>query len=221
MKTSNLIVLAGLALAGCVSVTVIGGHDTSATRTLSAFDKVQTSRGIEVSMRCGPSPSALLRGEEDDLANTEVSVEDGVLTVRRSSMIGGYRGNVHVEVTAPGPLVRLSASSGSSLEAPACLISHDKLELAAASGATIHLAADVRRLVADTGSGSTIRPLDGTRIDVADAEVDSGSGSTVRLCRVGKMKASASSGASITAESVGSGDTSTSFGGGFSLRKCE
>lgn len=221
MNRTALFVLTGLALAGCVNVVVVGGHDTSQERTLAAFDKVQASRGIDVSLRCGPSPSAFLIGAEDDVANTELAVEDGVLTVRRSSMIGGYHSNVHVDVTTPGPLVKLSAGSGSTLEAPACAITHDKLELAASSGATIHLAATVRRLLADTGSGATIRPIKGTRIDAADAEIDAGSGSTVRLCTVGKMEASASSGATITVESTSAGDSHTSFGGGFSLRKCE
>lgn len=221
MRKSRLSILAALPLAGCISVTVVGTHDTSQNRTLPAFDKVQTSRGIEVSLRCGPSPSAHLEGSADDLANTELSVEDGMLTARRSSAIGGYRGTVRVEVTAPGPLVRLAASSGSSLDAPACLTSHERLEVDASSGAAIHLAADVRRLVAEAGSGATIRPLRGTRIDAADAEIDAGSGATVRLCKVGAMRASASSGASVTAESTGSGDSRTSFGGDFSLRTCE
>ncbi len=127
MNKSSLFILAGLALAGCVQVAVIGGHDTSRNRTLSAFDQVQASRGIEVSLRCGPTQAATLQGEEEDLADTELSVEDGVLTARRSSMIGGYHRTVHVEVTAPGPLVRLSAASGASLEAPACLISPERL----------------------------------------------------------------------------------------------
>lgn len=220
MKKSAFLILAGLTLAGCVSITVAGGRDTGQNRTLAAFDKVQASRGIEVSLRCGPAPAAYLEGDEDDIANTELSVEDGVLTARRASMIGGYHRAVHVEVTAPGPLVRLSASSGSSIEAPACLISHDKLDLAASSGASIDLAADVRRLTADAGSGATIRPLRGTRIDAADAEIDVGSGATVRVCRVGKLQASASSGATVTAESIAGGDSHTSFGGGVSLRTC-
>lgn len=220
MKQALLPVLAAAALAGCVTVTVIDSRTAGATRSLAAFDKVQASRGIEVALTCGPVPSAVLSGDSDDIANTELSVEDGVLTARRASMVGGYHRTLHVEVTAPGPIVTVSASSGATLDAPACLLTHERLELNASSGAAIHLAGDVRRLLADTGSGATIRPLKGERIDAAEAEIDAGSGSTVRVCTVGKMRASASSGAEIIAESVGSGDSRTNFGGGFSLKKC-
>ena len=215
-----LLILAGLALAGCIQINVADRRDSRENRPLTAFDKLQASRGVEVSLRCGPVPSAHLTGDEEDLANTEISVEDGVLTVRRASMMGGYAHTVHVEVTAPGPLVRLAAGSGAGIEAPACVISSDRLDLDASSGATIHLAAEVRRLTAETGSGATIRPLKGTRIDVSDAEIDAGSGSTVRLCRVGKLQASASSGATISAESIGAGDSHSRFGGSISLETC-
>jgi len=219
VQKSSLIILTSLTLAGCV--TIVDARDIDQNRTLPTFDKVQASRGIEVSLRCGPAPAARLEGDEHDLANTELSVESGVLTVRRASMIGSYHRTVHVEVTAPGPLVRLSAGSGANIDAPACVTSHEHLDLAASSGATIHLAADVRRLSVDTGSGASIRPLKGGRIDAADAEIDASSGSSVRLCKVGRMQADASSGADIMAESIGSGDSHSSFGGGVSLRQCE
>jgi len=221
VRQAYILILACATLAGCVNVTVIDSRATSRTRSLPAFDKVQASRGIDVTLRCGATPSAVLQGDDDDIADTELSVEDGVLTARRSSMVGGYHRTVHAEVTTPGPIVKLSAAGGATLDAPACLITHDRLELDASSGASIHLAGEVRRLVADAGSGSSIRPLTGERIDAGEADVDAGSGSSVRLCTVGKMQASASSGADITTESVGAGDRNSSFGGGYSQKKCE
>jgi hypothetical protein len=221
VRQAYILILASATLAGCVNVTVIDSRDTSRTRSLPAFDKVQASRGIDVTLRCGSTPSAVLHGDDDDIADTELSVEDGVLTARRSTMIGGYHRTVHAEVTTPGPIVKLSAASGATLDAPSCLITHDRLEVDASSGASIHLAGEVRRLVADAGSGSAIRPLKGDRIDAGEADVDAGSGSVVRLCAVGTMRASASTGADITTESVGAGDRSSSFGGGYSLKKCE
>lgn len=221
VKQAFILILAGATLAGCVNVTIIDSQSISQTRSLPAFDKVQASRGIDVVLRCGPTPSAILRGEENDIANTELSVENGMLTARRASMIGGYHRTVHAEVTTPGPIVKLSASSGAALDAPSCLVTRDRLEVDSSSGASIHLAGEVRRFVADAGSGSAIRPLKGERIDATEAEVDAGSGSVVRVCKVGRIKASASSGAVISAESVEAGDTHGQFGGGFSLEKCE
>jgi len=220
VKQISILVLAG-ALAGCVNVTVIDSNKISESRSLPAFDKVQASRGIDVVLQCGPVPSAILRGEETDIANTELSVENGVLTARRASMMGGYHRTVHAEVTAPGPIVKLSAASGASLDAPSCLTSRDRLEVEASSGASIQLAGDARRLIADSESGATIRPLKGERIDAADAEVEASSGSVVRLCKVGALKGSSSSGASIVAESIGSADSHTGSGGGISLKNCE
>jgi hypothetical protein len=216
------LVLAGAALAGCVNVTIVdSGRETSQTRSLAAFDKVHASRGIDVVLKCGPVPSAVLRGEEQDVADTELSVENGLLTARRASMIGGYHRTVHAEVTVPGPIVKVSAGSGATLDAPSCLITHDQLDVEASSGASIHLAGQMRRFVAESDSGSAIRPLKGERIDAEEAQIESGSGSVVRICKVGRMKSSASSGASITAESVVSGDTHSGSGGVFSLSPCE
>ena len=220
MKQIFILVLAGAALAGCVNVTIVDGHEITQTRALAAFDKVHASRGIDVTLRCGPAPSAVLRGQEQDIADTELSVEGGQLTARRVSMIGGYHRTVHAEVTVPGPIVKLSAGSGATLDAPSCLVTRDQLDVEASSGASIHLAGQMRRFVAESDSGSAIRPLKGERIDAEEAQIESGSGSVVRLCKVGRMKSSASSGASITAESVGSGDTRSGSGGVFSLSSC-
>lgn len=220
MKQLFILVLAGATLAGCVHVTVIDSSMTSQTRSLPVFDKVQASRGIDVTLQCGPTPSAVLRGEEGDVGDTELSVEDGVLTARRSSMIGGYHRTVHAEITAPGPIVKLVAGSGATLEAPSCLITHDRLDVEASSGASIHLAGDVHHLVVDAGSGSAIRPLKGERLDAAEADIDAGSGSVVRVCTVGKIRGSASSGAEVITESIAAGDSHSSFGGGFSMKTC-
>lgn len=213
-------ILAALSLAGC-------GHGsgdapiTSQTRRLAAFDQLQVSRGIEVSVHCGGMPSAMLRGEADDLADTEISVEGGILTARRDSPTGRYHRGVHVDVTAANPLVRLVASSGATLEAPACAVATDQLELDSSSGAAIRLAGDVRRLVVAAGSGSTIHPLREARLDAREAKIEAAGGASVHVCSVGELEAGASSGGSISAESIGAGENPTSFGSGVSIGKCE
>jgi hypothetical protein len=213
-RSCLLSILAGTALAGCS----FGSGDspiTSPTRPLAAFDQLQVARGVEVSLHCGGLPSAILHGEADDLADTELSVEGGILTVRRNSLDGGYHGGVHVDVTVANPLIRVVASSGATLEAPACAVSRDRLELDSSSGAAIRLAADARRLTVAAGSGSTIHPLRDARLDAREARIEAAGGASVRVCAVGDLDASASSGGSITAESISSG------GGGVSLGKCE
>ncbi len=214
------LVFIGLTLAGCIEVTVVDAKTSSEPRLLPPFEKVEASRGVAVTLRCGASASATLRGDLDDIANTELSVDKGVLTVRRASIFGDYHRTLHVEVTAPGPIVGIATHNGASLDAPACVLSGDRLTLDASSGSTIHLAADVRHLVADTDSGAAIRPLEGVRIDAAEAEITAASGSTMRLCKVDHLTASASSGATLTTESIGSGDSRASSGGSLSMKKC-
>ena len=220
MKRFHLVsILAILPLAGC-------GHGgdapiASQTRKLAAFDQIQVARGIEVSLHCGGMPAAMLRGEADDLADTEISVEGGILTARRNSREGKYHRAVHVDVTAANPLFRLVASSGATLEAPACAVTTDQLELDSSSGGAIRLAGDIRRLVVAAGSFSTIHPMRDARLDAREARIEAAGGASVQVCAIGELDASASSGGTITAESFSAGESRASSGGGVSIGRCE
>lgn len=213
-------ILAILALPGC-SHRSGDSPIITRTRALAAFDQLQVSRGIEVSLHCGGMPGAVLRGEAEDLEDTELAVEGGILTARRDSLIGGYHRGVHVDLTVATPLIRLVASSGATLEAPACALAADRLELDSSSGGAIRLAGDVRILVIAAGSGSTIRPMRDARLDARAAKIEAASGASVQVCAVGEMDAGASSGGSIAAESISSGESRASFGGDVSMEKCQ
>ena len=83
----RLLALINLLLAGCASAP-ISGEEVSETRPLPAFETVEVSRGISVTLACGDQAKALLRGDASDLAGTEIAVNGSTLVVRRGSMRG-------------------------------------------------------------------------------------------------------------------------------------
>lgn len=93
-------ILIGLVLAGLIAVTAIkaawgdiadvGERDRGAdkTQTVAAadFDRISVTGVFELDVDVGPDYSLTLSGSEEDLAQTEVSVEDGLLVLDREEM---------------------------------------------------------------------------------------------------------------------------------------
>lgn len=220
MRQSLFLTTAALLLAGCTVTYVSAGETITQNRDLASFDRLETSRGVYVTLSCGTAAKAVLHGESDAVADIDIHLEGRVLTVRRASMSDHGRLPVHIDLTTAQALDRIESSSGSSVDAPACAISPEKLDLEASSGATLHLAANTHRLTAEASSGATISRLDGARIDAKEADVRASSGATIRVCSVGRLSGRASSGGSISAESWETGERSSGSGGDFSTRRC-
>ena len=221
MRHSFLIATATFLLAGCSVSYASSGDTVTQHRDLSAFDKLETSGGVNVTLSCGPAAQAVLRGDSEAIDKIETIVEGHTLVVRRSSNWHIGHESVRIDVTATGPLVRLSASSGSMVEAPACAISSDRLDLGASSGAELRVAGKTEHLSAEASSGGTIKRPSGARLDAHDADLRASSGGTVRVCSVGHLDGRASSGGSISTEEAGSGDRSSSSGGEITTRRCD
>jgi hypothetical protein len=220
MRHSLFVTTAALLLAGCSISVVASGEPITHNSDLPSFDRLEASRGVLVTLSCGPASKAVIRGDLKEVMDTDVHVEGRVLTVRRARMIGDDRPRVHVEVTTSQPLDHIEASSGSSVDAPSCALSPERLDLEASSGATLDLAVNTHHLTAEASSGGTISRLEGARIDATEADLHASSGGTVRVCSVGRPSGRASSGGAITSESSESGDRSSSSGGDFSTRRC-
>jgi len=219
MRSSVLLSATALLLAGCSGSYAVGRDNISATRDLPSFDAIEASRGVEVAVACGAAPSAVLKGDSNEVADIELRVEGHTLIVTRKSMFGDHW-PVHIDLIASHPLDKLAASSGSTIEAPVCALSADRLGLHASSGGTLHLAARTASLSAEASSGGTIGLLKDGRIDVQEADIRASSGGSVRVCKAERLSGHASSGGSITSESAGAGDRSSSSGGDFSTRSC-
>lgn len=219
MRSFILLPVGVVLLVGC-SVSYAGGDYSSQTRELPSFDRIEASRGVEVTVACGETTGAVLKGDAKALADLDLRVEGHTLIVRRGSMFDSGHWPVHVALTANRPLDKLEASSGSSIDAPACAVTGDRIALEASSGGTLHVAAKSGHLSAEASSGGTIGLLPGGRIDVHDADIHASSGGSVRICSTERLSGHASSGGSITSESWGSGDRSSSSGGDFSTRSC-
>ena len=220
MRHAISVTAAALLLAGCSFTFVIAGESITQNRDLPSFDQLETSRGVSVSLSCGPAARAVLHGDSNAVADIDMHVEGHVLIVRRGSLFDHNRAPVHIDLTTAQALDRVQSSSGSSVDAPTCALSPERLDLDASSGATLQLAANTRRLTAEASSGGTISQLEGARIDAGDADVRASSGGTIRVCSVGRLNGRASSGGSITSENSAAGERSSSSGGDFSTRRC-
>lgn len=222
MKIAILTTIAtGLLLSACIDDGPAWAGAGSETRSLGAFDQIRVSRGVSVTLVCGPTAQARLEGESADISDTETNIDGHVLTVTRSSLFGNHNRPVHVVVTAPHPLDHFKASSGGSVEAPPCAASPDHLDLEASSGGNLTLAGNTAHLAAEASSGGTIEPAQGGRIDASEARLSASSGGTIGVCKVSNMSGKASSGGTIDTEPGGvANEIRSSSGGSIGTRSC-
>ncbi len=210
------ILMAGLVFCGGTVMASAAG--TTDTRSLGAFDRIEVSRGIELHVGCGPAGKADLSGPSQDVADTVTEMNGHTLKITRSSWMG-HHDSVTVKLTAPQPLVGISANTGVAAEVEACAVSSDHLDISANTGVTIDLAGSTGRAVIDVSTGARIQPLDGQRFDAREAKVAASTGAEIRLCSVGHIDGHGSMGADITADSK-SGTVQTSMGASFSVESC-
>lgn len=203
-------------------VMLCGGAANAAERTdsVSAFEKLEASRGFEVDVVCGETPSVVLSGASADVADTKTFVSGKTLKIERKSSFTDSKETVHVKVTASKPLDSIAISTGVELSAQACAIGNDHLDLTASTGASIKTAAKVNRLVLDASTGAEIEPLPGQRIDAQETKIHASTGADIRMCKAGKLSGSLSLGSDIKLESSDSSDVSTSLGADITHRDC-
>jgi len=210
------ILMAGVVFCGGAAMAA----SPSDTRTLSAFDRIDVSRGIELHVGCGPDAKADLSGRPQDVSNTTVTVSGHTLKITREGDFTGHHESVSVRVSAPQPLVGVSASTGVAAEIEACAVSPDHIDISANTGVTLDLAGSTGRAVIDANTGARVQPLDGKRFDAREVKVSANTGAEIRVCSVEHIEGNASLGASITADSKG-GTVHTGMGAAFSVESCK
>jgi len=201
--------LAGLLMCGGTAL----ASERTDTRTVPAFDKVEASRGITVELVCGAEPTAVVSGSDADVSDTRTTVNGRTLKVERGgSIFMNHHSDVHVRVTAPGPLYSVAVSTGSELTAEPCALSTDHVDLTTSTGATITAAVKTGRLTVEASTGSTIHPLPGQRLDADEVKIHASTGADIRLCRAEHLQGRLTMGANVTIEEGKTSDVSTSMG---------
>ena len=210
------ILMAGVVFSGGAAMAA----SSSDTRTLAAFDRIEVSRGIELHVGCGSDAKADLSGRPQDVSNTTVTVSGHTLKITREGDFTGHHESVAVRVSAPQPLVGISASTGVAAEVEACAVSPDHIDISANTGVTLDLAGSTGRADINANTGARIQPLDGKRFDAREVKVSANTGAEIRVCSVEHIEGNASLGASITADSK-SGTVHTGMGAAFSVESCK
>lgn len=216
MRDFMTVWLAGLVMCG------VAANAAERTDSVSAFEKLEASRGLRVEVACGDTPSVVISGPSASVADTKTSISGKTLRIERSANFinDDDKKEVHVKVTTSQPLDSLAISTGVDMKAQACAIGSDHLDLTASTGADLKTAAKVNRLVVDASTGSDIGPLPGQRIDALEAKVHASTGSDIKLCKVGKLSGSLALGADLKIEGSDSSDVSTSFGADVTHHTC-
>jgi len=209
----------------CLAALLLGGAaraaDTSDSRALDVFDKVEASRGVKVELVCGAESVAVVSGPSADVADTRTVVSNRTLKIERAaSFFKTVKSDVRVRVTAPVPLISIAVSTGADLSAQPCTLSSDHLDLTASTGAALTLAAKVNRLSLGASTGSAIRPLPGGRIDGEDVVARASTGADVRLCKVAHLQGRATLGAAIKIEDSGTNELGAILGADVVRQPC-
>ncbi|HMA51963.1 MAG TPA: DUF2807 domain-containing protein, partial [Magnetospirillaceae bacterium] len=180
----------------------------------------EVSRGIELHVGCGPAAKAEISGAPQDVSDTTTEVSGHTLKISRTGTFSGHHDSVKVRLTAPQPLVGISANTGVAAEVEACAVSTDHLDISANTGVTLDLAGSTGRVVIDANTGARIQPLDTKRFDAKEAKVSANTGAEIRLCSVEHIDGNAALGANIVADSK-SGTVRTNMGASFSVESCK
>jgi len=211
------ILMAGLLLCGGAAM---AASNTTDTRSFGSFDKLEVSHGIEIHVGCGSAAKAEISGAPQDISETTTEISGRTLKISRAGNFSGHHGSVTVRLTAPQPLIGISANTGVAAEVEACAVSPDHIDISANTGVTLDLAGNTGRAVIDANTGARIQPLDGKRFDAKEVKVSANTGAEIRLCSVEHIDGNAALGANITADSK-SGTVHTSIGAAFSVESCK
>ena len=186
------------------------------TRSLKSFDAIRVSSGISATLIKSNENKIDIEATGIDLNKIETKVSGDELNVKIDQswwkMGWNSKRKVNVVIYYTESLSSIESSSGSYIESDE-IMDNDRLSVDAASGSKIELEVNTEKLQGDVSSGSTI-VIDGTAtianidassgssfrgsdLSVEDANLEASSGSSIKIKVSDKLKAEASSGASI------------------------
>jgi hypothetical protein len=214
-RTLAVILAAALlvsAAASCIRITGIRGSGNVVTeeRSVTGFDKVAISAGMNLFLEQGSKEYLKLEAEDNIIRNITTEVNGGKLTVKFRNLLGGVsaREPVNVYLTVIN-LKELDASSGTSINSKE--INTDSLKINISSGAAGEMIVIANSIVVNLSSGSKLK-LSGT---VESQKVNLSSGVDYRAADLlsKNVQIDVSSGASAKVSASDNLDVSISSGG--------
>lgn len=192
MRSSTLLLTAaGVAVVTAALVALPAFADTK-TYSVSGFDQVNVSAGIDVTFTQGPFS---VRADEPDGNFDKLIIEKrgNTLRIARENNWLNWRGvDYHVAVSAPN-LTGIDASSGSAFEGHN--LSLRDLDVDVSSGASVEVSGNCAALRVDVSSGAD---FEGEALKCESASVDASSGADADAFAIRTASGNASSGASVT-----------------------
>ncbi len=213
IKMTALLCLTLMALS-CQMVSNIGtgiqgdGNVQSQERTVSGFNKIEVSNGIDLFLTQGDAESLTVQADENLLEIINTEVVGGTLRIYTEKSIRSAASR-KVKVTFKN-IDALTASSGSDVLSNSILELED-LKVRASSGADVDLELNAQNIFASSSSGSDIY-LSGSAQSI---EADASSGSSVKASKLSAENgtADASSGADVSINVSGKLSANASSGG--------
>lgn len=187
------------------------GNVKTETRTINEkFDKVSSSRGIEVIVEQDSVAEVKVEADENLLKHITTRVENGTLVVSSDENIDSAEKKiVHVKTaqiksleatsgsgistksTLKGTSIQVKTSSGSEINAS---VEYDKVVTESSSGSNLTVSGKALNVTTSSSSGSTTKA---SSLMANEVVSESTSGSSTEVQALVKLTASASSGSSI------------------------
>jgi len=208
---SALLVLTAVS---CIRISGIRGSGNVVTeeRSVSGFDKVAVSAGMNLYLEQGEKEYLKIEAEDNILQNITTEVNGGKLTVKFKNLLGGVsaREPIIVYLTVVN-LKELDASSGVVIESEEIIT--DSLKIHISSGAEGEMAVIANSIDVNLSSGSTLK-LSGTvekqKVNLSsgvvyraadllskNAQIDVSSGASAKISVSDNLDINISSGASV------------------------
>jgi hypothetical protein len=200
------------AATSCIRITGIMGSGNVVTqeRSVSGFDKVAISAGMNLYLEQGTKEYLKVEAEDNIIRNITTEVNGGKLTVKFKNLLGGVSATkpVNVYLTVIN-LKEIDASSGTSISSKE--INTDSLKIDISSGAEGEMIVNANSCDVNLSSGSTLK-LSGI---VQNQKVDLSSGVDYRDADLvsKNVKINVSSGASAKLNVSDNLDVNISSGG--------
>jgi hypothetical protein len=211
MRSDTFVSLVLLLSSGCTIIRG-SGKDTTQTRELGAFRRLQVESGFEVTMTTGPR-SVVVTTDDNVLEYVETLIENDTLVVRirrgvTISTVSGLRatlsndvlegveasGGARVTATATAAETwNASASGGSKMNLTG--LSASKVNLEASGGSDVTLAGMTTELTVNASGGSVVNT---GALSARRASIDFPGGSEGRLTVTETLTGSASGGSTVT-----------------------
>jgi Putative auto-transporter adhesin, head GIN domain len=189
LAATALLAVAAVAT-GCTGAKGEGGN-VAETRNLAAFERIETTFGIDVIVHIGPSQPIEVRAQSNILPLVTTAVEGGTLHITASQELNAL---VAVTVVISTPHIDGIALSGGA-DGTVTGFAGDRLEVTMSGGGDLTVDGTAEQVSIDASGGSEAH-LSKLAIGTLDVELSGGSGVEARVSN--EVRGSASGGAHVT-----------------------